>query len=108
MKVLLDECMPRKLCKLLGGHFVKTVPQMGWASLKNGKLLALAEKEFEIFLTVDSNLSSQQHLSKFNIAVIVLKTRSNRLKDLREFVPEIFKSLPLAKKGEAVFISSSQ
>jgi hypothetical protein len=100
--------MPRKLCRLLEGHFVKTVPQMGWASLKNGKLLALAEKEFEIFLTVDSDLSFQQHLSKFNIAIIVLKTRSNRLKDLRAFLPEILKSLPTAKKGEALFISSPQ
>ena len=108
MKILLDECIDRKFARDFAGHFVKTVPQMGWASLKNGKLLALAEKEFEIFLTVDSNLSFQQHLSNFNIAVVVLKARSNRLKDLREFVPEIFKSLPLAKKGEAVFISSSQ
>lgn len=100
--------MPRKLGKLLESHFVKTVPQMGWASIKNGKLLALAEKEFEVFLTVDSNLTFQQHLSKFEIAVVVLETRSNRLGDLRIFVPEILKSFPLAKKGEALFISTSQ
>ena len=81
---------------------------MGWASLKNGKLLALAEKEFEIFLTVDSNLSFQQHLSKFNIAVIVLGTPSNRLADLRAFVPQILTSIPRAKKGEALFISSNK
>lgn len=108
MKILLDECVDRRFARDFSGHFVKTVPQMGWASLKNGKLLTLAEKEFEIFLTVDSNLSFQQHVSKFNIAVVVLKTRSNRFKDLRAFVPEILKSLPMAKKGEALFISSPQ
>ena len=108
MKILLDECVDRKLARELAGHFVKTVPQMGWASLKNGKLLTLAEKEFEIFLTVDSNLSFQQHLSEFDIAVIVLQTRSNRLKDLRPFVAELLQSIPLAKKGEALLISSPQ
>jgi len=108
MKILLDECVDRKFARAFPEHFVKTVPQMGWASLKNGKLLALAEKEFEIFITVDSNLSSQQHLSNFAIAVIVLETRSNRLEDLREFVPEILKSLSLVKKGKALFISATQ
>jgi len=53
MKVLLDECMPKRLADRLSGHEVKTVPQMGWAGIKNGELLALAENEFEIFLTVD-------------------------------------------------------
>ncbi|MEO7297641.1 MAG: DUF5615 family PIN-like protein [Verrucomicrobiota bacterium] len=108
MKILIDECVDRKLARDLSGHFVRTVPQMGWASFKNGKLLALAEKEFEIFLTVDSNLSFQQHLSQFDIAVLVLETRSNRLQDLRRFVPEILKSLPLAKKGTALLISAPQ
>ncbi|MGI8965404.1 MAG: hypothetical protein ACR2H1_04865, partial [Limisphaerales bacterium] len=63
MKILLDECIDRKFARDLDGHFVKTVPQMGWASIKNGKLIALAEKEFEVFLSVDSTLTFQQHLS---------------------------------------------
>ena len=49
---------------------MKTVPQMGWATTKNGELLALAEKEFDVFITVDRNLSFQQNLTKFNIAVL--------------------------------------
>ena len=60
---------------------------MGWVTIKNGELLALAEKEFEVFLTVDRNLSFQQHLPKFAIAVIVLRAFSNRLSDLKPLVP---------------------
>ena len=52
MKILLDECIDRRLAKALKGHAVKTVPQMGWATIKNGRLLALAEKEFAVFLLV--------------------------------------------------------
>ena len=71
MKILLDECIDRQLAKDITGHEVKTVPQMGWATSRNGELLTLAEKDFEVFITVDRNLSFQQHLPRYNIAVIV-------------------------------------
>lgn len=46
MNILLDECIDRKFARELIGYDVKTVPQMGWAGIKNGQLLALAESEF--------------------------------------------------------------
>jgi hypothetical protein len=55
---------------------------MGWAGIKNGDLLVLAEKQFEVFVTVDRNLSFQQNLIGYNIAVLVLRARTNRLRDL--------------------------
>ncbi len=64
MKLLLDECIDRGLVKDLAGHDVKTVPQMGWAGIKNGELLTLAENEFDVFITIDRNLSFQQNLLK--------------------------------------------
>jgi hypothetical protein len=59
---------------------------MGWAGIKNGLLLTLAEKDFDVFITVDKNLSFQQNLPKFNIAVLVLHATSNRLADLKPLV----------------------
>ena len=59
MRVLLDECIPRKLSRELGSHEVLTVTANGWSGFKNGELLALAELEFDVFLTVDQNLSFQ-------------------------------------------------
>lgn len=100
MKLLLDECIDRRLARELVGHFVRTAPQMGWAGIKNGKLLALAEQEFDVFITVDRNLSFQQNLPRFNIAVIVLHAKSNRLADLKPLAPEIIAALPEAKAGE--------
>ena len=101
MKLLLDECIDRRLAKDLVGHDVKTVPQMGWAGIKNGELLTLAEQDFDVFITVDRNLSFQQNLPKFDIAVLVLHATSNRLADLRPLVPKIISTLPTLRKGEA-------
>jgi hypothetical protein len=61
MRILLDECLPRDLARQLPGHKVKTVPQSGWASVSNGKLLRLIADsgKFDVFLTVDKNLPQQ-------------------------------------------------
>ena len=60
MRVLLDECLPRRLKHELPGHDVKTVPEMGWAGLRNGDLLRVAADRFDAFLTVDRSLPAQQ------------------------------------------------
>jgi hypothetical protein len=93
VKLLLDECIDRRLGKELVAHDIKTVPQMGWAGIKNGALLTLAENNFDVFITVDRNLSFQQNLPKFNIAVLVLHATSNRLADLKPLVPKILSTL---------------
>ncbi len=78
---------------------------MGWAGIKNGQLLALAESEFDVFITVDRNLSFQQNLPQFNIAVIVLQSPSNRLADLKPLAPKILAILPTAVTGQATTVS---
>jgi len=60
MRVLLDECLPRRLKRELAGHDVRTVAEMGWAGNSNGALLNLAQEKFDIFVTVDKNLTAQQ------------------------------------------------
>lgn len=63
MKILLDECIPRKLKGALANHDCKTVPEAGLAGKKNGALLSLAEGAgFDIFLTMDKGLQYQQNL----------------------------------------------
>ena len=105
MKLLLDECIDRKLAREFPGYEVKTVPQMGWAGVKNGQLLALAEAEFDVFITVDRNLSFQQNLPQFNIAVVVLQAQSNRLVDLKTLIPKTLEILATAQKGQAIVVA---
>jgi hypothetical protein len=56
-------------------------------------LLTLAEKEFDVFITVDRKISTQQDLTKFKIPVLLLRSRTNRLEDIRPLVPEIRKTV---------------
>lgn len=102
MKLLLDECIDRRFARELAGHDVRTVPQMGWTAFKNGELLKHAEAEFDVFLTVDRNLSFQQNLPRFRLAVLVLRAPSNRLADLRPLAPKVLAMLPTLVAAAAV------
>lgn len=93
MRILLDEDLPRRLCALLVGHEATTVPRSGWAGVKNGKLLALAATQFDVFLTMDQNLEYQQNLATLPIAVMVVEAMSNRIEHLRPVVPNILREL---------------
>jgi Domain of unknown function (DUF5615) len=106
VKVLIDECVDWRLSREIVGHEVKTARQMGWSSIKNGELLALAANEFDVFVTVDRNLSFQQNLPAFAIAVVLLRARSNRLADLRPLVPELLTAVATAKKGVVAYVGS--
>ena len=86
MRVLLDECVDLKLSRDVISHDVKTVRQMGWATIKNSELLALAAQQLDVFVTVDCNLSFQQNRVTLPIAVIVLRACTNRLVDLRPLI----------------------
>ena len=102
MRVLLDECLPRKLKRDLAGHDTRTVPEMGWASKENGDLLGLAAGHFDVFLTVDRNLSYQQDMGRFNIAVVVLVARGSRLAYLRPLRPHVLEVLAVIRAGQVL------
>ena len=105
MKILLDECVDRRFGRELVGHDVRTVPQMGWAGIKNGELMKLAVDEFDIFLTVDRNLSYQQDVSKFDLVVLVIHSLSNRYTDLKPFAELVLTSIDSRVPGTATVLS---
>jgi predicted nuclease of predicted toxin-antitoxin system len=102
MKVLLDECVPRKLRRELTEHEIHTVTEQGWSGVKNGSLLELAETDFDVFLTVDQNLKYQQNLKNFNLGIIILVARNNRLKTLLPLMPKVREALGNIKAGDFI------
>ena len=105
VRVLLDECLPRRLKRDLASHDAHTTPEMGWASKRNGDLLRLAvDARFEVLLTVDRKLQHQQNLSAFDIAVVVLIVNSNTLADLQPLMPKVLERLATAARGQAAVV----
>ena len=108
MRILLDECVPRRLRREFQAHDVRTVVEMGWSGKQNGELLSLlTPQNFDVFITVDQNISYQQSLSAAGIAIIVLAAHTNRVADLLQLAPATRTALDKIRPGEFVEVRRS-
>jgi predicted nuclease of predicted toxin-antitoxin system len=110
MRILLDECIDAHLRHELSGHEVKTVRYVGWAGIKNGKLLRLVagSGKFDVFLTVDKNLPRQQQLAALPFAVVILRTPSSDISDIRPLLPGFLRRLPEFQPGCAYVLDEAE
>ena len=104
MKVLLDECLPRRLLRDLPEHAVTTVPRQGWDGLADGPLLLAAQKEFDVFVTMDTNLVYQQNLSGASLCIVILHAPSNRYESLMSLIPDLQAALRFACRGQILHL----
>ena len=105
MRILIDEGLDWRLGRGLTGHDCVSVQKMGWSGIKNGRLLALAQEKFAVFLTADRNLSFQQNTSKFQIAVVVLAAGTTQLDKTLPLMPKVLALLPGLAPGQVSIVS---
>jgi hypothetical protein len=110
MRILLDECLPKDFAGELTGHHVKTVPQAGWASISNGKLLLLIaeSRKFDLFLTMDKQLPQQNKIRQLPFAVVVLRAKSNRLEHIFPFATLLLRRIDEFKAGNTYILTQSE
>jgi len=104
MRLLLDECVPRRLRKDFIGHEVTTIEQAGFKGLKNGKLLKQASKLFDILITVDKHIEYQQNKAELPMSVLILAARSNRYESLLPLLPKALDSIKQISKAVIIKI----
>jgi hypothetical protein len=98
MRVLLDENLAHRLRKNLGAHEVSTVGYRGWAGLKNGELLRIAEENgIEVFLTGDRTLLHEQNLKGRNLGIVALSSVEWEI--LKNCLPRIVTAIENALPG---------
>src|SRR5712691_1218692 len=100
MRLLLDECVARKLKSDLVGHEVVTVVEAGDSGLKNGVLLRAAAGNCDVLITFDQNLPYQQNIGSLSIAVLILIADGITYPVLKELVPRVLTALHTIKPGE--------
>lgn len=105
MRVLLDECLPRRLRRSLQGHEVITVVEAGWGGKLNGELLRAIAGKVDAFVTIDKNLTHQQNLKSITFGIVVLMAE-NRLASLLPLAPKILAALQDLKAGQVVKVGA--
>jgi predicted nuclease of predicted toxin-antitoxin system len=110
MKILLDECVPRTLKPSFSvdGHVCTTVPEAGLTGKTNGELLEVAERSYEVFITLDKGMRYQQNLTGSKIAILIIRTKTNRLVDILPYVPACLSALLSIKPGQVIQVGAGQ
>lgn len=107
MRVLLDENLDWRLRRGFdAAHEVVTVKYRGWSGKKNGELLRAAAVEFDVFVTLDSNLEHQQNVASLNLAIVVVRTASSDLGDVEPALPELNALLPSVRPGHSYVVAA--
>jgi predicted nuclease of predicted toxin-antitoxin system len=108
MRLLLDECVPRKLKSFFvaAGHDCETAREAGYGGMANGELLAQAELLFDVLITSDRNLRYQQNFKGRVIAILVLAAHSNDISDIEQLIPDALTALKSIKAGEVVEVGN--
>lgn len=104
MRILFDQGVPKKLCRELSGHKVQTAYEAGLSDYSNGELLRVAEKDFDVLISTDSNIKYQQYLPDFDIALIVLRAFTNSLADYLPLAPQLLETLQTITSGTVVYL----
>ena len=100
MRIRFDQGTPEPLRHSLGSHDVSTAFELGWSTLVNGELLAMAEAKFDAFVTTDRNLKYQQNLAGRHLAILVLPFAN--WPRLQQHLPAIASAIEHMKPGDFV------
>jgi predicted nuclease of predicted toxin-antitoxin system len=106
MKILIDECLPRKIKLSLVGseRDCQTVPEAGLAGKQNGELLDLAEERFDVFITLDKGIEYQQNLQGRKLSIILIRARSNRFADVAQHVSQCLEAMQSIRPGQLAVV----
>ena len=105
MRILLDECVTKRLKPHLQELEVFTVSEMKWNGIKNGKLMSLCiENDFDLILTIDKNLMFQQNLDKYKLTIAVLNSLTSKIEELILFMPSFKAQIKKLEKHKAYII----
>ena len=102
MRVLLDECLPERLKDELPGHQVRAAREAGLAGKKNGLLMELASAQFDVLVTVDRGIASQQNTTNSTLGVVLIHARSNSFAALAVLLPELRQAVAVVMPGQAL------
>ena len=101
MRILLDEDLPSALVSHFrrGGYEVAHVEGLGWEGVTNSQLLRRASGAYDVLVTGDANMPSQQNLARFDFAIVQLRPRRKVIDQLVALVPRALAAIPDRAQG---------
>ena len=108
MRVLLDENLNWRLIRYFDTDYhVTTVDWQRWKGKRNGELLEQAAETFDVLVTMDKSIEYQQNISKYEISVIIISARSNKIQDIQSLMPKVNQVLRDMQTGQVIHVNAN-
>ncbi|HIP61654.1 MAG TPA: hypothetical protein EYG98_03775 [Sulfurovum sp.] len=105
MKIIIDECLPKKITQFFQKNEAYTVPQIGLNGLSDKLLLdELDIRSVDVFITIDGNIEYQQQFRNRVFGTVIIRSVSNRFSDLLHFEKELAKAAKSVTSGDIIHI----
>jgi hypothetical protein len=88
------------------GHSVSTVSEAGWRGSKDDSLLGLAERAFDVFLTIDRRIEQQVDLRAFALGFVIVRVVSNTLAAYLPSFQQLLRAVESVRKGEVIHLDA--
>ncbi|RUM69577.1 MAG: hypothetical protein DSZ09_00995 [Sulfurovum sp.] len=101
MKIVIDECLPKRMTQFFKKDSAYTVPQIGLNGSKDTELLEELDKRgIDVFVTIDGNIEYQQQFINRTFGTVVIISVSNRFNDLLHLKDKILEAVDSVSHGK--------
>ena len=104
MRVLLDECVNPRLRRAFLGHEVVTVAEANWLTLPDNELLELAQRNFDVFVTIDKGFAYQHNLQKLSFGIVIVHVAANTLEFYEPILDQILQAAERVRPREVIHV----
>jgi len=105
MKLVIDECLPKRLIHIFTKHEAWTVPQIGLAGTNDKKLLdELDTRNIDVFITIDGNIEYQQRFLNRTFGTIIVRSVNNRLESLLLLEDDLLETVDKIVSGDVIHL----
>ncbi|PHS41842.1 MAG: hypothetical protein COB07_02035 [Sulfurovum sp.] len=106
MKIIIDECLPKRITQFFPDDEVWTVPQIGLSGSTDKILLEeLDIRNVEVFITIDGNIEYQQQFKNRVFGTIVIRAVSNHFSDLSHSKNALVEAVKNVSSGNVIRVS---
>ncbi len=108
MHILLDECVNPRLKLAFPDHQVTTVADANWRALADAQLLALADKKFDVFITLDQGFAHQQNPKRRSFGIVIVHVTKNSMQYYRPIFNKIREAVDEVGPGQIAHVYATE
>jgi predicted nuclease of predicted toxin-antitoxin system len=104
VRVLIDECAHPRVREAFPAHDVVTVSEAGWRALPDDRIVALAQGNIDVLVTIDRGFEFEHNLRKLDFGIVILHARRNRIEYYLPLFPALLAAIEAIRPGEVIHV----